>query len=59
MKKLKHFYCYLLILLAFSVAFIELILEIVTLTLYSRLMGKVSIKDMVGYKILKLSEKYY
>ena len=48
-----------LIILAFVIALLELILEVLTITLYSRLTNKLGIKDMFGYKLLMYAEKFY
>lgn len=55
---LKSLFCRFLILMAFVVAAIEVILELCTFSLYSKLRGSIGIKKMFGYKILKYSEKF-
>ena len=53
---MKGFIAKTLIIIAFVVAFLELVLALVTLSLYTRCWKK---DDGLCFRILKLSEKYY
>ena len=48
----KNLLAKILIVLCFLIAFIEVVLELLTLSLYSRLTNKLSINDMFAYKLL-------
>ena len=48
----KNLLAKILIVLCFLIAFIEVVLELLTLSLYSRLTNKLGINDMFAYKLL-------